>query len=267
MDRLILGSRVILCTLSMLSHPMLMRTGITRLVPLEVVLVDEASQIEIGDFLPMLSKFGSDIQKLAFIGDDKQRKLSCSLPRLPLSHNLLQLHPTAQKILKDSAAFLRWITFAKMPFSWESNVRSNSLDLADAPGLLMRTIIVRMPVPIGNFISRKVYSGRLKSEHTINDKSCCRFVDVPGKEIFRGGSYQVRTFVRLRCSIYAHNIACTELRRSRGGHTSCPQIPERKEIFPYHNAIRRSARPSGEDTQRSKLTMGEQMFLRRFIPR
>jgi regulator of nonsense transcripts 1 len=69
-NRLLLGCRVILCTLSMLSNNKL---GIfTRLVPLEVVVVDEASQIEIGDYLPMLSRFQSTIRKLVFIGDDKQ---------------------------------------------------------------------------------------------------------------------------------------------------------------------------------------------------
>jgi hypothetical protein len=44
----------------------------TRLVPVEIVVVDEASQIEIGDYLPMLSLFQTTLQKLVFIGDDKQ---------------------------------------------------------------------------------------------------------------------------------------------------------------------------------------------------
>ena len=45
----------------------------TRLVPIELVIVDEASQIEIGDYLPALSHFQATLQKLVFIGDDKQR--------------------------------------------------------------------------------------------------------------------------------------------------------------------------------------------------
>ena len=64
------GSRVILCTLSMLAHPVLIRSGITRLVPIETVLVDEASQIEIHDYIPILNKFHYSIRKLAFVGDD-----------------------------------------------------------------------------------------------------------------------------------------------------------------------------------------------------
>ena len=34
-----------------------------------------------------------------------------------------------------------------------------------------------MPIPLGNFISRYVYGGRLKSEHRIDDYSCIAFVD------------------------------------------------------------------------------------------
>lgn len=67
------GSRVILCTLSMLAHSVLIRSGVTRLVPVETVIVDEASQIEIHDYIPILNKFHYSIRKLAFVGDDKQR--------------------------------------------------------------------------------------------------------------------------------------------------------------------------------------------------
>ena len=73
-SRLLLGSRVILCTLSMLATYRLMSTGFTRLVPVETVIVDEASQIELGDYLPLLSRFGRGIEKLVFVGDDKQRE-------------------------------------------------------------------------------------------------------------------------------------------------------------------------------------------------
>lgn len=49
----------------------------------------------------------------------------------------------------------------------------------------------RMPRPIGKFISRMVYGGRLKTQHAINDKSCCIFIDVhQGKENMSGGSFQ-----------------------------------------------------------------------------
>jgi hypothetical protein len=85
-NRLLLGCRVILCTLSMLSNPKL--RFFTHLVPIEIVVVDEASQIEIGDYLPMLSLYRTTLQKLVFIGDDKQRSYLYFLcPDLPCSHH------------------------------------------------------------------------------------------------------------------------------------------------------------------------------------
>jgi superfamily I DNA and/or RNA helicase len=65
------GSRVILCTLSMLSNPLI--SEIARQVPVETVVVDEASQIEVGEYIPMLYTFQRTLRKLVFIGDDKQR--------------------------------------------------------------------------------------------------------------------------------------------------------------------------------------------------
>ncbi len=70
MSRVILDSRVMLCTLSMLSNAKL--APITRLVPVETIIVDEASQIEIGDYLPPIHLFHTTLKKLVFIGDDKQ---------------------------------------------------------------------------------------------------------------------------------------------------------------------------------------------------
>lgn len=71
-ERLLQNARVILCTLSMFSSSRLQSCGFTQLVPVNNVIIDEASQIEIGAYLPLLSKFGQAIRKLAFIGDDKQ---------------------------------------------------------------------------------------------------------------------------------------------------------------------------------------------------
>ncbi|KAG2038451.1 P-loop containing nucleoside triphosphate hydrolase protein [Suillus americanus] len=45
-------TRVILCTLSMLSHPLI--SAIALQVPVETVIFDEASQIEVGNYLPLL---------------------------------------------------------------------------------------------------------------------------------------------------------------------------------------------------------------------
>ncbi|KAJ7475948.1 hypothetical protein FB451DRAFT_263303 [Mycena latifolia] len=69
-DRQLLGSKVVLCTLTMLSSPRI--STITRIVPLQMVVVDEASQVEIGNYLPMINLFSKSLRKLVFIGDDKQ---------------------------------------------------------------------------------------------------------------------------------------------------------------------------------------------------
>ena len=65
--------KVILCTISMLSKPGLKKKGITRIVPLNTLVIDEASQIEIGEYIPVFNNY-STIYKVCFIGDDKQCK-------------------------------------------------------------------------------------------------------------------------------------------------------------------------------------------------
>lgn len=68
--RQLLESRIILCTLSMLSNDKI--HVFTHIVPIQTVIFDEASQIEIGDYLPMLIRFRPSLRKLIFIGDNKQ---------------------------------------------------------------------------------------------------------------------------------------------------------------------------------------------------
>lgn len=70
MSRLILGSRVMLCTVSMLANEKM--GTITRLVPVQTVIFDEASQIETGAYIPVLHLFAKTLTKMVFIGDDKQ---------------------------------------------------------------------------------------------------------------------------------------------------------------------------------------------------
>ncbi|XP_006459086.1 hypothetical protein AGABI2DRAFT_53060, partial [Agaricus bisporus var. bisporus H97] len=67
------GSRVILCTLSMLSNDRI--STFARVVPPELFIFDEASQIEVGDYIPMLYRYQKTTQKLVFIGDDKQHRM------------------------------------------------------------------------------------------------------------------------------------------------------------------------------------------------
>jgi hypothetical protein len=57
-----------------------------RIVPVEMLIFDEASQIESGDYLPILQRFQPTLSKLVFIGDDKQRKLfHPALTRCPVN--------------------------------------------------------------------------------------------------------------------------------------------------------------------------------------
>lgn len=69
-SRQLLDCKVILSTLSMLSNPNI--DVYLRVVPVEMLILDEASQIECGGYLPILHRFRSTLWKLVFIGDDKQ---------------------------------------------------------------------------------------------------------------------------------------------------------------------------------------------------
>ena len=44
----------------------------TKEIPLETMVVDEASQIEVGSYFSIFTNFKHSIRKLCFIGDDKQ---------------------------------------------------------------------------------------------------------------------------------------------------------------------------------------------------
>jgi regulator of nonsense transcripts 1 len=63
----------------MLSGKKIMSRGFTELVPVQMVIIDEASQIEVGDYLPILGKYKSTLRKVVFFGDDKQCKCCAGL--------------------------------------------------------------------------------------------------------------------------------------------------------------------------------------------
>ncbi|EIN09803.1 hypothetical protein PUNSTDRAFT_113158 [Punctularia strigosozonata HHB-11173 SS5] len=68
---LLKGCQVILCTLSMLSNKRLRDCKYTQIVPFNILVVDEASQVEIGDYVPIITTFATSLSKICFIGDDK----------------------------------------------------------------------------------------------------------------------------------------------------------------------------------------------------
>ncbi|KAF7316734.1 AAA-12 domain-containing protein [Mycena chlorophos] len=156
MQQLLAGATTILCTLSMLSNS---RFGlVTRVVPVETMVVDEASQIEIGDYVSPISLFSTRLTKMVFIGDDKQ------LPPYGQSDVSTLQSVFEVKHLREQALFL---------------------DTQCKPVGAKKT----MPTQLGDFIGRNVYGGRLKSVHVITSR-CWQFVDVPlGKEERDGNSW------------------------------------------------------------------------------
>ncbi|KAF8206299.1 P-loop containing nucleoside triphosphate hydrolase protein [Mycena galopus ATCC 62051] len=157
-EQRMLHSRVVLCTLSMLSNPRL--STITRLVPLETLMVDEASQVEIGDFVPVLARFSPSLQKMVFIGDDKQREfISAEAIAYYFTSNECVVPPHgANKIWSLQSVF-------EMP-----HLRQTAIFLDTQ---------YRMPQQLGSFIGKRVYDGKLKTVHH-NSARCCWFIDVKG---------------------------------------------------------------------------------------
>lgn len=74
MERMLSDCRVMLCTLSMLSHPMLQECGLMdSLRKPQVLIADEASQIPIASYLPAFNLFSKSLERILFVGDHKQR--------------------------------------------------------------------------------------------------------------------------------------------------------------------------------------------------
>jgi hypothetical protein len=57
----------------MISNPKL-QLAVTKVVPIVNVIIDEASQIEVGQYVPLFNTFGKSLRKICFVGDDKQCK-------------------------------------------------------------------------------------------------------------------------------------------------------------------------------------------------
>ena len=76
-ERDLLDARVILCTLTMLSSQSI--AHYTHIAPVQTIIFDEASQIEVGDYIPVVHRFEPTLRKIVFIGDNKQC-LSSSSP-------------------------------------------------------------------------------------------------------------------------------------------------------------------------------------------
>jgi len=167
--------QVVLCTLSMLSSYAFRSCVITRCIPIKTVVVDEASQIEIGDYISVFVKYLT-IRKVCFIGDDKQ------------------LPPHGQEEIEDLQSIFELQNMRKLSVFLDTQYR--------------------MPPQIGNFISSAVYDDKLKSNpgHPIKDTTkACHFIDVPGgKERPENKSYMNASEreVVLKLATHLQNLGC-----------------------------------------------------------
>jgi hypothetical protein len=103
LEKVLKGSQVILCTLDMLSNPKVQDLGLTQAVPVINVIIDEASQIEVSQYIPLFNGFGRTLRKLCFIGDNKQCRYCYVVPLLTGSPGLtsFQVPPHDQDTLRD----------------------------------------------------------------------------------------------------------------------------------------------------------------------
>ncbi|KAK0483001.1 P-loop containing nucleoside triphosphate hydrolase protein [Armillaria luteobubalina] len=169
------GSRIMLSTLSMLSNPALDGNGIFDLVPPRSLVVDEASQINVFEYMHIFFKFRKEMTQVCFFGDPKQ------------------LPPYGQ----DKAPSMQSI-----------------FDINHLKDMTHRlNIQYRMPHPLGTFISREVYNNRLRLENNITDPSCIAFIDAEyGTEEKSGFSWrnyeEVRTIAHLVRLYYKDNDFC-----------------------------------------------------------
>ncbi|KAG8883769.1 Small subunit (SSU) processome component [Tulasnella sp. 331] len=137
---------VILSTVDMLFHPMLEKKGLFRMIPVQYLVeifqyqVDEASQIYSGSYLALFDKFRATLNKVCWFGDPRQ----------------LPPHQREQISGLDSIYDIHHVKEAAM--------------LLDTQ--------YRMPVPIGQFISKHVYQDELQSKHSITSLESLKFVDV-----------------------------------------------------------------------------------------
>ncbi|KAI0042713.1 P-loop containing nucleoside triphosphate hydrolase protein [Auriscalpium vulgare] len=153
--RELLGSvYVILCPISMLSNPVLDNCGAYQIHPVKNLVVDEASQIQAFEYLPVFHKMRDTLQKACFFGDPKQ------LP--PYGHEFAQLQSVFDvRHLKKSSYLL--------------------------------DTQYRMPARLGQFLSDHVYEKKLISHRKDSSTGCVTFVDVAsGQEEQEGTSWKVR---------------------------------------------------------------------------
>ncbi|KAK0471205.1 P-loop containing nucleoside triphosphate hydrolase protein, partial [Armillaria novae-zelandiae] len=175
LQRIIGESSIILSTLSMVSNSTFDKNGMFDLVPPRTLVIDEASQINVFEYMASASillqhvfvKFKDVMKKVCFFGDPKQ---------LP-------------------------------PYGKEKATSMQSIfDIDHLKGIAHAlNIQYRMPHPLGDFISQEVYDNRLYSENDIKDPSCIAFIDAKdGKEEKSGFSWRNNDEVQTVAQLVQH---------------------------------------------------------------
>ncbi|KAG8735925.1 hypothetical protein FRC10_010005, partial [Ceratobasidium sp. 414] len=146
-------SKVVLCTLATLSSPILDNKGIFIKRPLQHLIIDEASQIDMtSEFMHLFYKHRDALKSVCWFGDPKQ---------LP-------------------------------PFGWSEGTEIQDIFKVEhllANSKLLDTSY-RLPVPIAKYISRAVYESKLKEDrkHKVQlPRNAVVFVDVADGEEASGG--------------------------------------------------------------------------------
>ncbi|KAI0359441.1 P-loop containing nucleoside triphosphate hydrolase protein [Trametes cingulata] len=166
-ERKLAGVTIVLCTISMLSKSALDNCGVFRFVPVERLVVDEASQIDTFEFMHLFHKFRA-LEKVCMFGDPKQ------------------LPPYGKETAPDMQTIFDFKRFK--PTAYFLNTQ------------------YRMPVPLGEFISEHVYDSKLKSVHAIRDRASVCLVDVrKGQEERVGSSWKVSIIVR-SCNAFVDGL-------------------------------------------------------------
>jgi hypothetical protein len=158
------GTQVILCTLSMVSNPKL--APVTALVPIVNVIIDEASQIEVGQYVPLFNTFGESLRKICFVGDDKQCK---SLQHYRIARN--STFCSAASRTRRSTELT--INFRSRALEEESRVPRYTMciyRISTHRARLVNLALFRSNAPT----NRRVYiATRIRWPASIRRKSCC----------------------------------------------------------------------------------------------
>ncbi|EED85947.1 predicted protein [Postia placenta Mad-698-R] len=116
------GCPVVLCTLSMLSNPRVQ--GFMHVVSINTLVVDEASQIAIQDYVPPLSIY-STIQKMCFIGDNKQYFISKTIYNNELAS--YKEHPIPSQVMATTFIHVQDATEKKFQTSYVNAEESKAV--------------------------------------------------------------------------------------------------------------------------------------------